>query len=54
VIERVAELAEQWWAATMDVNLTGAFYCCKSARAGHVARRRRLHHQYRLDLRHDR
>lgn len=31
VTERVAELAEQWWAATMDVNLTGAFYCCKAA-----------------------
>jgi NAD(P)-dependent dehydrogenase (short-subunit alcohol dehydrogenase family) len=29
VSERVAELAEPWWAATLDVNLTGAFYCCK-------------------------
>src|SRR6185369_17322402 len=29
-VERVAELDEQWWAATLDVNLTGAFYCCKS------------------------
>jgi NAD(P)-dependent dehydrogenase (short-subunit alcohol dehydrogenase family) len=29
VVERVAELDETWWAATMDVNLTGAFLCCK-------------------------
>lgn len=29
--ERVAELDEAWWAATMDVNLTGAFLCCKFA-----------------------
>jgi len=29
--ERVAELDEAWWAATMDVNLTGAFHCCKYA-----------------------
>jgi NAD(P)-dependent dehydrogenase (short-subunit alcohol dehydrogenase family) len=29
--ERVAELSEAWWAATMDVNLTGAFHCCKYA-----------------------
>jgi NAD(P)-dependent dehydrogenase (short-subunit alcohol dehydrogenase family) len=31
VNERVAELTEQWWAATMAVNLTGAFHCCRSA-----------------------
>jgi NAD(P)-dependent dehydrogenase (short-subunit alcohol dehydrogenase family) len=31
VNERVAELSEAWWAATMDVNLTGAFHCCKCA-----------------------
>ncbi len=31
VAERVAELSEAWWAATMDVNLTGAFLCCKYA-----------------------
>jgi NAD(P)-dependent dehydrogenase (short-subunit alcohol dehydrogenase family) len=29
--ERVAELDERWWAATLDVNLTGAFHCCKHA-----------------------
>jgi NAD(P)-dependent dehydrogenase (short-subunit alcohol dehydrogenase family) len=29
--ETVAELAEDWWAATLDVNLTGAFLCCKHA-----------------------
>jgi len=31
VAERVGELAEAWWAATLDVNLTGAFHCCKYA-----------------------
>ncbi len=31
VDERVAELDEAWWAATIDVNLSGAFYCCKYA-----------------------
>jgi len=31
VAERVAELSEAWWAATMQVNLTGAFHCCKYA-----------------------
>jgi len=31
VNERVAELSEEWWAATMDVNLTGAYHCCKYA-----------------------
>jgi NAD(P)-dependent dehydrogenase (short-subunit alcohol dehydrogenase family) len=31
LVERVAELDEAWWAATMDVNLTGAFHCCKYA-----------------------
>jgi NAD(P)-dependent dehydrogenase (short-subunit alcohol dehydrogenase family) len=29
VVERIAELDEAWWVATMDVNLTGAFLCCK-------------------------
>ncbi len=29
VIERVAELEEEWWTATLDVNLSGAFYCSK-------------------------
>jgi NAD(P)-dependent dehydrogenase (short-subunit alcohol dehydrogenase family) len=31
VSERVAELDPAWWAATMDVNLTGAFLCCQAA-----------------------
>lgn len=31
VPETVAELPEEWWAATLDVNLTGAFFCCKYA-----------------------
>jgi NAD(P)-dependent dehydrogenase (short-subunit alcohol dehydrogenase family) len=31
VAETVAELAEDWWAATLEVNATGAFYCCKYA-----------------------
>jgi len=31
VNERVADLSAEWWAATMDVNLTGAFYCCQCA-----------------------
>ena len=31
VSERVAELDPQWWTATMDVNLTGAFLCCQAA-----------------------
>jgi NAD(P)-dependent dehydrogenase (short-subunit alcohol dehydrogenase family) len=29
VAETVADLSEDWWAATQDVNLTGAFHCCK-------------------------
>jgi len=29
--ETVAELAEDWWATTLDVTLTGAFLCCKYA-----------------------
>jgi NAD(P)-dependent dehydrogenase (short-subunit alcohol dehydrogenase family) len=29
--ETVAELAEGWWAKTLDVTLTGAFLCCKYA-----------------------
>ena len=29
--ETVADLPEEWWAATLDVNLTGAFLCCKHA-----------------------
>src|SRR5262249_20714995 len=31
VIETVADLDEAWWTATLDVNLTGAFHCCKAA-----------------------
>jgi len=31
VAETVAEMDEEWWAATLDVNLTGAFLCCKYA-----------------------
>lgn len=31
VDERVAAVSEAWWSATMDVNLTGAFLCCKYA-----------------------
>lgn len=29
--ETVAELTEEWWHATMDVNATGAFLCAKHA-----------------------
>jgi NAD(P)-dependent dehydrogenase (short-subunit alcohol dehydrogenase family) len=29
--ETVADLADDWWAATLDVTLTGAFHCCKHA-----------------------
>jgi NAD(P)-dependent dehydrogenase (short-subunit alcohol dehydrogenase family) len=31
VPETVADLAEDWWAATLDVTLTGTFLCCKYA-----------------------
>jgi len=31
VNENVAEMAQDWWQATLDVNLTGAFLCCKYA-----------------------
>ena len=31
VSERVAELDPAWWAATLDVNLSGAFLCCQAA-----------------------
>jgi NAD(P)-dependent dehydrogenase (short-subunit alcohol dehydrogenase family)/predicted TIM-barrel fold metal-dependent hydrolase len=31
VPETVADLPEDWWQATLDVNLTGAFHCCKYA-----------------------
>lgn len=31
VTERAAEMEEAWWAATMAVNVTGAFHCCKYA-----------------------
>jgi NAD(P)-dependent dehydrogenase (short-subunit alcohol dehydrogenase family) len=31
VAETVADMQEAWWAATLDVNVTGAFYCCKYA-----------------------
>ena len=29
VAETVADMAEEWWAATLDVNLSAAFFCCK-------------------------
>jgi len=29
--ETVIELSPEWWAATLDVNLSGAFLCCKYA-----------------------
>jgi NAD(P)-dependent dehydrogenase (short-subunit alcohol dehydrogenase family) len=29
--ETVADLPDDWWATTLDVNLTGAFFCCKHA-----------------------
>jgi len=29
--ETAADLPDAWWAATLDVNLTGAFLCCKYA-----------------------
>jgi NAD(P)-dependent dehydrogenase (short-subunit alcohol dehydrogenase family) len=31
VKETVAEMPEDWWQATLDVNLTGTFLCCKHA-----------------------
>jgi NAD(P)-dependent dehydrogenase (short-subunit alcohol dehydrogenase family) len=31
VAETVGDLSEAWWSATFDVNVTGAFYCCKYA-----------------------
>lgn len=31
VVETVAEMSEEWWAATLEVNLTGAFLCAKAA-----------------------
>jgi len=31
VNETVAEMSQDWWAATLAVNVTGAFYCCKYA-----------------------
>ena len=31
VTERVTEMPEEWWAATMGVNLSGCFYCFKYA-----------------------
>jgi 3-oxoacyl-[acyl-carrier protein] reductase len=31
VPETLIELPESWWAATLDVNLTAAFVCCKHA-----------------------
>jgi NAD(P)-dependent dehydrogenase (short-subunit alcohol dehydrogenase family) len=33
VAETVAEMSEEWWDATLAVNLTGAFHCCKYALA---------------------
>jgi NAD(P)-dependent dehydrogenase (short-subunit alcohol dehydrogenase family) len=38
--ETVVDLPEEWWAATLDVNLTGAFLCCKHALPHLVASRR--------------
>jgi len=35
--ERVAELDPRWWAATMDVTLTGAFLCARAVVAAMVA-----------------
>ena len=29
--ELVAEMTEEWWSASLDVNLTGYFLCCKYA-----------------------
>jgi NAD(P)-dependent dehydrogenase (short-subunit alcohol dehydrogenase family) len=29
--ETAADLPDDWWATTLDVNLTGAFFCCKHA-----------------------
>jgi NAD(P)-dependent dehydrogenase (short-subunit alcohol dehydrogenase family) len=31
VVERVGEMDEAWWEATLAVNVTGAFLCCKYA-----------------------
>ena len=31
VNEKVAEMDESWWEATLAVNVTGAFHCCKYA-----------------------
>lgn len=31
VPETVAEMPEEWWSSTLDVNLTGCFHCCKYA-----------------------
>jgi NAD(P)-dependent dehydrogenase (short-subunit alcohol dehydrogenase family) len=36
--ETAAELPEDWWAATLDVNLSGTFYCCKYALPSMIAR----------------
>ena len=38
VAERVAELDPRWWAATMDVSLTGAFLCARAAVGAMLAR----------------
>ena len=38
--ETVAELPEDWWAATLDVNLTGAYLCAKYALPTMVAQGR--------------
>jgi 3-oxoacyl-[acyl-carrier protein] reductase len=37
VAERVAEMSEDWWDATLDVNLKGAFLCAKHALAAMLA-----------------
>ncbi|MBX3027929.1 SDR family oxidoreductase [bacterium] len=38
VAERVAELDPRWWAATLDVSLTGAFLCARVAVGAMLAR----------------
>lgn len=38
VAERVAELDPRWWAATLDVSLTGAFLCARLAVGAMLAR----------------
>jgi NAD(P)-dependent dehydrogenase (short-subunit alcohol dehydrogenase family) len=37
VPETAAEMPVEWWSATLDVNLTGCFLCCKHALASMLA-----------------